>query len=273
MAKRLKRDLYACGGGLPEGLSVGPLRYRHARTFKHDFFAATGYYEPVSDAAGQDGAAGRPLVLKINRKQSFLGIPLNWLGRGLQKHELDMLRHLQDVEQVPKVVDCWGSNGFLYEYIEGRSLDERPEIPDSFFDELESLLDRIHEKNVCYIDLNKRGNILVGKDGRPYLIDFQISMLAKRRGLLCRLLQREDRYHLFKHKRRFRPDLMSDAELKESRRKSFWIHLHRVIAGPFRFVRRRALRWLYEHEHLNMEAEGRVSPENDPRRFGGSRKS
>lgn len=270
MAEGLKKDLYACGSGLPKEVCVGSVRYRHVRTFKHDFFAATGYYEPVREG---DAAEAHPLVLKINRKQSFMGIPLRWLGRGLQKHELEILRYLQDLDQVPRLVERWGSNGFLYEYIEGQSLDEKPEIPDTFFDELGALLDRIHDKNICYIDFNKRGNILAGRDGRPYLIDFQISIHLKRRGRLCRMLQREDRYHLLKHKRRLRPDLLSEEERENSRRKSIWIRLHRGIAGPFRYVRRRILRRLYEHYHPDTEVNGGRSPENDPRRFNRSRKS
>ena len=276
MTRRLRADMYACGReGLPEELVVGTQQYRRVRTFKHDFFAATGYYEPALDTAAtaaEDGAM-LPLVLKVNRKQSFLGIPLNWLGRGLQKHEIEILRRLQDLDQVPKLIGPWGKSGFLYEYIEGRSLDEKPEIPDSFFDDLQALLDRIHEKHVCYLDFNKRGNILVGKDGRPYLIDFQISRHSKRRGRVCRVLQREDRYHLLKHKRHFRPDLMSEAELKESRRQSVWIRTHRIITWPFRFLRRRIMQWLYKHQHLNTNTDGHVSPENDPRRYDRSRKS
>ncbi len=273
MTERLKSDMYACGlSGLPSELSVGTISYRLVRTFKHDFFAATGLYEPAEDKI-PEAVCAHPLVLKVNRRQSFFGIPLNWLGRRLQQHEIKILRHLQDLDQVPKLIGPWGKTGFLYEYIEGCSLDEKPEIRDSFFDELSDLIRRIHEKNVCYVDFNKRGNILAGRDGRPYLIDFQISHHAGRRGWICRLLQREDCYHLLKHKRRLRPDLLSEHERQDSYRRSFWIQLHRAVAGPFRFVRRHLMQWLYHHEILQSDPETQRSPENDPRRFGRSAKS
>jgi len=273
MTERLRADLYACGlSGLPSELSVGTISYRLVRTFKHDFFAATGLYEPAEDKIPEAGSAP-PLVLKVNRRQSFLGIPLNWLGRRLQRHEIRILRQLQDLDQVPKLIGPWEKTGFLYEYIEGCSLDEKPELPDSFFDDLETLLAQIHARNICYVDFNKRGNILAGRDGRPYLIDFQISRYWKRPGRLCRILQREDRYHLLKHKRRLRPDLLSEQERQDSYRRSFWIRLHRAVAGPFRFVRRRLMQWLYHHKILQSDPGMQRSPENDPRRFSRSGKS
>ena len=52
--------------------------------------------------------------------------------------------------------------------------DER--VSDTFFDELAELVSWLHERHMAYVDLNKRQNILMGDDGRPYLIDFQISL-------------------------------------------------------------------------------------------------
>jgi hypothetical protein len=268
MLKRLKTDLYACGKeGLPKDITLDRRQYRHIRTFKHDFFAATGCYEPIADNPPDSSGRSAPVVLKINRTQPFCGIPLAWLGRGLSKREVQILTQLQDLDQVPRLAGSWGPNGFVYQYIEGRSLDERPPIPDGFFEDLETLLNQIHQRHICYIDLNKRGNILVGSDGRPYLIDFQISMAWKRHGRMCCLLQREDRYHLLKHKRRLRPDLLSPEQRKDSYRKSTWIRIHRAAAWPFRVLRRGIMRWLYKHGYLQGLIDPDSSPENNPNRF------
>ncbi len=268
MFERLKTDLYACGReGLPKEITFGRRHYRQVRTFKHDFFAATGCYEPIADNPQDPADSACPLVLKINRTQPFCGLSLAWLGRGLSSHEIRILETLKDLDQVPKPAGMWGPNGFVYPYIEGRSLDEKPPIPDRFFEDLEELLNQIHQRQVCYIDLNKRGNILVGADGRPYLIDFQISMAWKRHGRMCRVLQREDQYHLLKHKRRLRPDLLSKAQRKDSYRKSAWIRLHRAIAWPFRFLRRQMMRSLYKHGYLQDHTDPDSSPENNPNRF------
>jgi hypothetical protein len=268
MLKRLKKDLYACGEeGLPKVITLREQEYRLTRTFKHDFFAATGYYEPIADNRQNSADVPCPLVLKINRTQPFFGIPLAWLGRGLCSHEIRILEKLNTLDQVPKLAGRWGLNGFVYPYIEGRSLDEKPPIPDGFFEDLETLLNLIHQRHVCYIDLNKRGNILLGRDGRPYLIDFQISLAWKRHGQMCCLLQKEDHYHLLKHKRRLRPDLLSPQQRKDSYRKSIWIQIHRAATWPYRFLRRGMMRWLWKHGYLQEHTGSDLSPENDPQRF------
>lgn len=265
MFQRFKSDLYACGReGLPTEISVEGRRYRLLRTFKHDFFAATGLYETI---LADKSEVGTLKVLKVARMQPFLGVGLLWLGRRLCQREMGILERLQDMDQVPHLVGRWGQTAFLYDYIEGRSLDEKPPIPDDFFEQLSHLLDRLHRRGVCYVDLNKRGNILVGRDGRPYLIDFQISLAFSRNGRLCRLFQREDRYHLLKHKRRLRPDLMSEQECQDSYRKSIWIQVHRILAGPFRWLRRGLMRWLYRRGYLQTPPPSSRSPENDPARF------
>jgi len=265
MFERLKSDLYACGfDGLPKEIAVNGEQHQLQRTFKHDFFAATGLYESIQPEALE---ADTLKVLKVSRTQPFLGLPLCWLGRWLCRREVEILQRLQDLDQVPHLVDRWGENGFVYDYIPGLSLDEKPTIPDGFFDELARLLERVHQHNLCYIDLNKRGNILVGQDGRPYLIDFQISLVFRSSGWLCRLFQREDQYHLLKHKRRLRPDLMTPQEREQSRRKSPWIRIHRLVTSPFRRLRRGLMRWLYQRGYLHSPPQSDLSPENDPARF------
>ena len=213
---RFKNDLFACGtAGLPKTVFVSGRQWTLERTYKHDFFAATGLYESL------DGSSERA-VLKINRVESFLGVPLGWIGRWLKNREYGLLRQLQSLDQVPSLICEYERNGFMYRYIDGRSLDEKPCLPDTFFDDLEALLRKIHRMNICYVDLNKRSNILLGSDNRPYIIDFQISTRLHWRwsNPLRNMLQREDYYHLLKHKRRLRPDLMSESEKALSRHRS-----------------------------------------------------
>jgi len=57
---------------LPARLEISGGTLRHVATAKHDFWAATGFYEDD---------AGRRAVLKIYRKTRFAGVPLRWLGR------------------------------------------------------------------------------------------------------------------------------------------------------------------------------------------------
>src|SRR5688500_3436275 len=75
-ARRPAYAMRALGRGeLPREFRLGGAAWRHVRTVKHDFFAATGFYE--------DPATGRRAVLKVSRTADFGGLPLEWLGRWL----------------------------------------------------------------------------------------------------------------------------------------------------------------------------------------------
>ena len=75
--------------------------------------------------------------------------------------------------------------------------------------------EELYRRDVAYVDTNKSHNILLGDDGRPHLIDFQISfapgILRKipffgwLAGMLLRRLHEADVYHIHKHWRRLRP--------------------------------------------------------------------
>jgi hypothetical protein len=231
-------------------------RYRHVRTFKHDFFAATGLYE---------GPSGR-VVLKLGRTKPFLGLPMSWLGEWAADHETELYRLAESVPGIPACMGRVGRTGFVHAFVEGHPLQRNERVNDEFFPRLEVLLDALHAKGIAYVDLEKRENILVGDDGRPWLIDFQISypgpdldrVIDRRRGpgTLHRLvplglrrclftrLQRADGYHLLKHWRRHRPDMLTGEQIAASYQVARIIRWHRKLSRPFTMLRRRALQWL-----------------------------
>src|SRR6185295_15141631 len=97
-------------------------------------------------------------------------------------------------------------------------LSKQHPVPDGFFAQLQALILELHRRGIAYVDTNKPENILLGDDGRPHLIDFQISWDLHdfgnwwlNRWWLHRL-QREDFYHILKHKLRLRPDEMTPEE-------------------------------------------------------------
>lgn len=241
---------------MPAEIELPSGRYRHLRTFKHDFFAATGLY---------DGPEGRA-VLKLGRSQSLLGIPMGWLGEWAADHEADLYRLAEGVPGIPKCLGRIGRTGFVHAFIEGHPLQRHEHVGDDFFPMLSRMLDELHGRGMAYVDLEKRENILVGADGRPWLIDFQISypgpaldrQIDRRRGpgrlhrfiprglrqyLLARL-QQADRYHLLKHQRRHRPDLLTEEELARSYAVGATIRLHRKLTRPFTLMRRQTLKIL-----------------------------
>jgi hypothetical protein len=232
---------------LPGALSIQNVEYRHLRTIKHDFFAATGLYCDM---------AGERVILKMARTERFAGCPLVWLGRFLQRRELHFYQRLADLRQVPKVLGTVGSTGFVMEFVEGNPLAEVPAVPDHFFDELLALIGELHRRGIAYVDSNKPQNILLGSDGKPHLIDFQISWDIQRLGnfwpnrWLLRRLQADDVYHLTKHKRRLRPDELTDGQLQQLTRKSAFIRAHRFLTRPYFLLRRRIFKRLRDSGRL-----------------------
>ncbi len=236
--------------GLPEAFDLEGRAYRLIRSVKHDFVAATGFYQDAS---------GKEVVLKISRMVRFAGIPLRWMGKKVCRREVRFYQKLEDLPNVPKVLGLIGPTGFVHEYVEGRPLSKHKPVPDGFFRQLQELLEELHRRDIAYVDTNKPENILLGDDGRPHLIDFQISCDLETVGnwfigrWILHLLQREDFYHVLKHKRRLRPDELSEDEREHAHRRSLLIRLHRIIFKPYFFVRRRLFR--------RLRASGRLLPE------------
>ncbi|MHC4215812.1 MAG: protein kinase family protein [Planctomycetota bacterium] len=253
MFKKIGHHFYACGRNFPPKLiEFAGNAYISEKVFKHDFFAATALYTIQDKTPKTQKQIPQKIVLKMARTQHFLGLPMQWLGQALCEHEVTTLRRLDHIETVPHVLERYAKTGFIYQYIQGRSLSEQKELPDDFFDRLLELLSHIHQSNIIYLDMNKRGNIIASPEGKPYLIDFQISLhlcerfaISKKLSAYIRnILQRADIYHLFKHKRKLCPHLMRPHEHALSRCSSPWIKIHRGVATPVRKLRRRLLGFL-----------------------------
>ncbi len=278
MGTTIGQQLRACGRNtLPDHIKVGRDSYRLEKVFKHDFFAATALYQRLATPNAPHTPDSHPrLVLKIARNADLLGLPCDWLGEFMAAHEANILNQLQNITQVPSLLTKYGRTGILYPFIPGIALDQKPKVPDNFFDNLHTLLQKIHRQRIVYLDMNKRGNILLTDQQLPALIDFQIAMripsrLAGSRRLadwLFNSLAREDLYHFKKHKRRFRPDLMAPDEIDQSRRYTFWIALHRALTRPLTNLRRRLLARLYAKGHLlNDDVASTPHSETDPNRW------
>ena len=216
------------------------------RIVKHDSWAATAIY--------RDGA-GRSIICKFNRVQPLFVVPLSWVGRTLARREAGFLRQLADVELVPKDLGDVTADGrrlpnaIARTYIDGEVLLLTEKVTPKFFDELRDLLRAIHAHDIAYVDLHKRENVIVGRDGRPYLIDFQVCFGLSRRwpgnGRLARFalkrLQEIDDYHVNKHHARCLPETLTSEEHARYLEPPPWIRTHRKIGVPLRTLRRRLL--------------------------------
>jgi hypothetical protein len=224
---------------LPSTFQLSGIEYHFIQTFKHDFFAASGLYQ----------GPGCLAVLKMGRSVDFLGLPTDWIGKWLVGREVRFYSQVQDLPGVPRLLGRIGPVAFAHEFVPGHNLQRHEMVNDDFFAGLTNLLDTLHARGIAYVDLEKRENIIVGDDARPYLIDFQISWQWPwdfgRNSWLARWLfnrfANADRYHLAKHIRRCRPDLMEHDAIRQSRRVGPLIRLHRTLFRPLTLLRRRIL--------------------------------
>jgi RIO-like serine/threonine protein kinase len=232
---------------LPEALEFDGVVWRLIRTHKHDFWAVTGFYENEK----QERA-----VLKMSRTEPFAGMPLAFVGRWLCRREVRFYERLSDLPNVPALLGRVGTTGFLHAYVPGQPLSKERPVPDGFFDQLQHLIQQLHERDIAYVDANKPENILLGEDGRPHLIDFQISADLCEWGntwlnrAWLRRLMRADIYHILKHKKRLRPDELSEQERRVVEKRSVMIRIHRAVTMPYKRIRRTTFKRLRESGRL-----------------------
>ena len=199
----------------PETVEAQNQTWSRVRIYKHDAFAATALYRDES---------GEQIVVKFCRTSPAFGVPFAWLGRHLSNKEQRFHERLDGLSGVPDAIDGITANGqalpnaFGRVYVPGKPLQAGDTPDDAFFPDLAQLLDEVHARGVAIIDLNKADNIIVDLEGRPHLVDFQLSAMRGegfprgtrlgRRWFASH--QRADRYHLTKHWLRLRPDQLAN---------------------------------------------------------------
>jgi hypothetical protein len=229
----------------PHAVTVAGNVYTLHELMKHDSWAATGIYA---------GPAGK-ITCKFNRRQPVFGCSMRWLGRLLADNERMTLERLGDVPNIPNSMgdvyvdgEHW-PNAIARVFIPGHPLGRNERVSPTFFAELKGILETMHARRIAYVDLHKRENIIVGADGKPYLIDFQIGLDAARKrvawipgiGHLFEILSGSDFYHLSKHIVKHEPERRNDPAYDLDTLRPWWIKLHRKFAVPFRELRRRLL--------------------------------
>ncbi len=192
-----------------------------------------------------------------------------WVARALLRRERRALLALEGVPGVPRLLDRpdlvaapspdgtvpRAADVLLRSWQAGRPLHDTDRLPADFFALLTRIVQELHARGVCHNDLHKEPNILVGPDGRPAVIDFQLASLHPQGGRTFATRVREDLRHVAKHRRRYftatgREDGGPDRNRAE---RSFvaaaWA---RFGKPPYNFVTRRVLR--------TRETEGRRPP-------------
>jgi hypothetical protein len=213
---------------------LGGARFRYVRCLKRDFFSENHLLEDERD--------GRPHVLKVSRPLGFLA------GRERARY-----RRAAGIEGIPALGPVQGERWLLHEYVEGVTLDYLAPVAPDFYEHLERIVRALHDRGIIYLDLSKRENVIVQPDGRPALIDFQISLLFGRGGrprastLAGRIfdgLASADLYQVYKHRRRHGHARGADDERLGRERSALHLFHRSWIRDPWLAFRRRMLpRW------------------------------
>ena len=194
--------------------------YRVAAVLKEDRYARSTLLRD---------ARGRGFVLKESVMRLPPGVRVPPLAVLLARHEAGLYERLAGIRGVPRLVSRPRPDAFLREFVEGDTVRNTRPLPPRFFDSFEEVLRAVHARGVAYVDLAKEENVLVGEDGRAWLVDFQISLAREGplRALVGRL-QREDLYHLSKMRLRRAPEEATEEDRRRVSGRGAIGRLHRA---------------------------------------------
>ncbi len=165
----------------------------------------------------RDERRGHPVVIKRARRSS---VPLwRWVEAWILGREARALHQLQDVPEVPVLIERPDPWTLVMEHREGVPLSEMDpaSLPSEYFQQLEDVIDALHERGVVHSDLKKKDNLMVTPEGDPVVLDFGASF---RQGsgwrLVNRFLYRQfkqiDRNAISKLKQRYCEELVTDRD-------------------------------------------------------------
>jgi RIO-like serine/threonine protein kinase len=101
------------------------------------------------------------------------------VGRFLIWREGKAYRRLKGLEGVPDLYGVINGLALVMEEIPGSNmegLENDRQLSEGFFRSLRVLVDRIHGRGLAHCDLKRAPNILMGRDGKPYIVDWSAAI-------------------------------------------------------------------------------------------------
>jgi len=123
---------------------------------------------------------GHKAIVKDFRYNGFLY--RNIIGRFLIWREAKAYRNLRNLKGVPAFYGSLGGITLIVEEIGGTDIEELEVISslsDTFYKELKDLIKKVHKRGLVHCDLKRAPNIMLGSDGKPYIVDWA-SAISKR---------------------------------------------------------------------------------------------
>ena len=96
------------------------------------------------------------------------------IGPILIRREYGALQKLIGVKGIPQLKFKIDKCAIAMEHIDHKTLSMFPEdaVGNEFYAKLAKVVENIHSRGVAHCDLRSRGNVLVGENGEPYVVDF-----------------------------------------------------------------------------------------------------
>jgi hypothetical protein len=193
------------------------LSRKHIESNTVEYYRTAGGTRP--DLRVVDTDEGR-VVVKDFRKSDFLFRVI--VGPILIRREAGALRKLDGVTGIPRFMGRIDRYALAIAHVPGVSLDKTTENPltNGFYTDLRTVIDDMHGRGVAHCDLRSRGNVMLGDDGRPYVVDFAACVFFGR-GInpffkwLFGQFVLADRNAVLRIKKRLSPELLSEEETAE----------------------------------------------------------
>ena len=186
----------------------------------------------------QDGE--NSVILRNTRPSAWWTRPL---ARALLRREARALAVLDGIDGVPGL-HHFDADTLARGYIAGKPMQVAKPADAAYFRGAARLLRTLHRLGVAHNDVAKEPNLLVRDDGSAAFIDFQLAAYSPKRGRLFRIAAREDIRHLLKHKRTYRPQDLTQRELRilahPGPTSRAWMALGKPV---YLFITRRLLGW------------------------------
>jgi RIO-like serine/threonine protein kinase len=103
----------------------------------------------------------------------------NIVGRFLIWRESKAYRRLRGLEGTATFYRAIDGLALVIEEVSGKNMEELEKgerLPEDFFEELRALAGRIHRRGLAHCDLKRAPNILLGNNGKPYVVDWSASI-------------------------------------------------------------------------------------------------
>jgi len=185
---------------------------------------------------------GKRAVVKDFSANGFLY--RNTAGRFLVWREKKAYERLAGIKGIPVFYRAVDGLAIIMEEIQGKKLKavhRTTGIPEKFYNELNDLLNAIHSAGLAHCDLKRTPNIIVGDDGRPYIVDWSASIFGSEfrffpLSLIYKRFIRDDMDAVIKLKLKYNPELVSQEEKDAYMKRGYLERAIRAIRDSARRV-------------------------------------